>query len=58
MYNTDSPKPYTPHPEPQTLKGPAMLPKMKAELAQCLADDGFPNVDAAVGADHGKQRWR
>jgi hypothetical protein len=35
-----------------------MLPKMKAELAKCLADDGFPNVDAAVGADHGKQRWR
>jgi len=37
-------------------QGPAMLPKMKAELAQCLADDGFKSVEEAVGADHRKQK--
>lgn len=33
-------------------QGPAMLPKMKAELVQCLAEDGFDSIESAVGADH------
>jgi len=33
------------------LHGPALLPQLKAELAACLAADGFRNVAEAVGAD-------
>lgn len=34
--------------------GPAVVPRMKRELAACLHRDGFPSVAAAVGADHRK----
>ena len=32
--------------------GPALLPKLKRELAECLAADGFKSVQDAVGAAH------
>jgi len=32
--------------------GPALVPRMKAELARLLRQDGFDSVAAAVGADH------
>lgn len=31
--------------------GPALIPQMKAELADCLKRDGFKSVQEAVGAD-------
>lgn len=31
--------------------GPALIPQMKAELADCLERDGFKSVQEAVGAD-------
>ncbi len=34
--------------------GPAVVPRMKRELAACLQRDGFASVAAAVGADHRK----
>lgn len=34
--------------------GPAVVPRMKRELAACLRRDGFSSVAAAVGADHRK----
>ena len=37
-------------------QGPAMLPKMKEELATCLREDGFESVEDAVGADHRRRR--
>lgn len=37
-------------------QGPAMLPRMKAEMLQCLAEDGFESIEAAVGADHRRRR--
>ncbi|KAI8468576.1 MAG: hypothetical protein J3K34DRAFT_426910 [Monoraphidium minutum] len=33
-------------------EGPALVPRVKAELAACLARDGFASVGDAVGADH------
>jgi len=35
-----------------TYGGPALLPRIKAELLQCLRADGFVSVGEAVGADH------
>ena len=35
--------------------GPALVPRLKRQLAACLARDGFPSVAAAVGADHRKK---
>ncbi|KAF8069615.1 hypothetical protein HT031_001732 [Scenedesmus sp. PABB004] len=32
--------------------GPAVVPAIKAQLAECLARDGFGSVADAVGADH------
>ena len=32
--------------------GPAFVPKVKQELAACLARDGFSSVHQAIGADH------
>ncbi|MQL72222.1 hypothetical protein Taro_004524 [Colocasia esculenta] len=32
-------------------EGPALIPQMKAELAECLERDGFKSVQEAVGAD-------
>ena len=32
--------------------GPAIVPRVKSELAACLARDGFACVADAVGADH------
>ncbi len=32
--------------------GPALIPRVKAELATQLKRDGFASVAAAVGADH------
>lgn len=34
------------------LTGPGLVPRVKAELAACLARDGFASVAEAVGADH------
>jgi dihydroorotate dehydrogenase len=31
--------------------GPALIPRIKAELAECLERDGFKSVQEAVGAD-------
>ena len=31
--------------------GPSLVPRVKRELAACLARDGFDSVTAAVGAD-------
>lgn len=33
-------------------EGPALVPRVKAELAQLLERDGFSSVSEAVGADH------
>lgn len=33
-------------------EGPAILPRVKAELAVCLERDGFKSIREAVGADH------
>ncbi|KAJ7547094.1 hypothetical protein O6H91_08G069000 [Diphasiastrum complanatum] len=33
-------------------EGPALIPRLKAELAACLERDGFRSVHEAVGADH------
>mmetsp|Transcript_20919 Transcript_20919/g.49903 ORF Transcript_20919/g.49903 Transcript_20919/m.49903 type:complete len:245 (+) Transcript_20919:367-1101(+) len=33
-------------------QGPAVVPRIKEELAECLARDGFASVAEAVGADH------
>ena len=33
-------------------QGPAVVPKIKKELDQCLKADGFANVKEAIGADH------
>lgn len=45
-------------------QGPALVPKVKKELAALLARDGFTSVKEAVGADHkgaasgkGKKLW-
>ncbi len=35
--------------------GPALVPRMKRELAECLQRDGFRSVQEAVGADHRRQ---
>ena len=32
--------------------GPQLIPDVKAQLAACLARDGFASVAEAVGADH------
>ena len=34
--------------------GPAVVPRMKRELAACLRRDGYGSVADAVGADHRK----
>ncbi|CAK9184571.1 unnamed protein product [Ilex paraguariensis] len=31
--------------------GPALVPQLKAELAQCLERDGFKSIYEAIGAD-------
>lgn len=33
-------------------EGPRLVPRIKRELAACLARDGFASVAEAVGADH------
>ena len=33
-------------------KGPGLVERVKAELAECLNADGFASVAAAIGADH------
>ncbi|KXZ44645.1 hypothetical protein GPECTOR_64g139 [Gonium pectorale] len=33
-------------------EGPALVPRIKRELTECLARDGFSSVAQAVGADH------
>jgi dihydroorotate dehydrogenase len=33
-------------------EGPRLVPRIKRELAACLARDGFSSVAEAVGADH------
>ncbi|KAG2424053.1 hypothetical protein HYH02_015234 [Chlamydomonas schloesseri] len=33
-------------------EGPALIPRIKRELAECLKRDGFASVADAVGADH------
>ena len=33
-------------------EGPRLVPRIKRELAACLARDGFASVGEAVGADH------
>ena len=41
-------------------QGPAVLRRIKGELAALLQRDGFTSVHDAVGADHmdlGKRRW-
>jgi len=38
--------------------GPALVPKIKRELAECLKADGFESVAEAVGADHRTQAKR
>mmetsp|Transcript_36089 Transcript_36089/g.102165 ORF Transcript_36089/g.102165 Transcript_36089/m.102165 type:complete len:408 (-) Transcript_36089:114-1337(-) len=35
-------------------QGPAVVPRIKTELAACLARDGFASISDAVGADHRK----
>jgi hypothetical protein len=35
-------------------EGPAVVPRVKAELAALLAADGYAGVADAVGADHRK----
>ncbi|EFJ30613.1 hypothetical protein SELMODRAFT_440247 [Selaginella moellendorffii] len=33
-------------------EGPALIPRIKAELAACLERDGFKSAQEAIGADH------
>eukprot|EP00879_Flechtneria_rotunda_P030515 GHRR01033154.1.p1 GENE.GHRR01033154.1~~GHRR01033154.1.p1 ORF type:complete len:129 (-),score=42.51 GHRR01033154.1:900-1286(-) len=33
-------------------EGPVVIPRIKQQLAECLARDGFSNVLEAIGADH------
>lgn len=33
-------------------EGPALVPRIKRQLAECLKRDGFKCVSDAVGADH------
>lgn len=33
-------------------EGPALIPRMKRELAECLKRDGFDSIAEAVGAEH------
>jgi dihydroorotate dehydrogenase len=33
-------------------EGPAVVPAIKQQLAECLQRDGYANVADAVGADH------
>jgi dihydroorotate dehydrogenase len=33
-------------------EGPALIPAIKQQLAECLERDGFSSVGEAVGADH------
>eukprot|EP00877_Chromochloris_zofingiensis_P003844 jgi/Chrzof1/13460/UNPLg00543.t1 len=35
-------------------EGPVIVPRIKAELKECLEKDGFSHVGDAVGVDHGK----
>ncbi|GLC39005.1 Dihydroorotate dehydrogenase (fumarate) [Pleodorina starrii] len=37
-------------------EGPALVPRLKRELAECLERDGFNSVAEAVGADHPDMR--
>lgn len=37
-------------------EGPRLVPRIKQELAACLAKDGFTSVAQAVGADHKRTR--
>ena len=37
-------------------EGPALVPRMKEELAACLARDGFESVEDAVGADRKQKK--
>ena len=43
-------------------EGPALVPRLKRELADCLERDGFSSVEQAVGADHPEEEvkswWR
>lgn len=48
------PNTHTQHTKHETNTGPVIVPRIKAELAACLARDGFASVEAAVGADHRK----
>ncbi|GMH33292.1 hypothetical protein BSKO_01126 [Bryopsis sp. KO-2023] len=34
--------------------GPHLVPKIKSELLECLTQDGFRNIEEAVGVDHRK----
>ncbi|KAG9146307.1 hypothetical protein Leryth_008004 [Lithospermum erythrorhizon] len=36
--------------------GPALIPKMKAELVQCLERDGYKSISEAIGADYRTQK--
>lgn len=36
----------------QVYHGPALVPRIKRELLQCLREDGFRSVEEAIGADH------
>ncbi|RZC75048.1 hypothetical protein C5167_050534 [Papaver somniferum] len=33
-------------------EGPALIPQMKVELAECLERDGFKSIAEAIGADY------
>jgi dihydroorotate dehydrogenase len=33
------------------IEGPALIPRLKRDLAAALERDGFPSVEAAIGAD-------
>ena len=35
-------------------EGPALVPKLKKQLAACLEADGFTSVQDAIGYDHRK----
>eukprot|EP00877_Chromochloris_zofingiensis_P008775 jgi/Chrzof1/4150/Cz14g00280.t1 len=35
-------------------EGPVVVPRIKADLKECLEKDGFSHVSDAVGVDHGK----
>lgn len=38
----------------QAYKGPGVVSSIKAELLECLAEDGFSCVEDAIAADHRK----